>query len=154
MNVSDQSESIDLPAGGAYASAAGEPPPDARPRISPQCAGKCGCRGTDAGDAPADAESFVYAIGRVGAHFPSLAAEKEFAQASGRSDTAGRTDLQAFQAVLSRRENRYLIRKLCWVLSIQGVDTYILVPRDPSDFDLLIAAIRPVPSPADIDVVV
>ena len=43
--------------------------------------------------------SFVYAIGRVEARFPNLAAEKEFAQATGRTDTAGKTD----QADLPRR---------------------------------------------------
>lgn len=39
--------------------------------------------------APAD---FIYAIGRVAPRIPSLAVEKEFAQATGRSETAGLTD--------------------------------------------------------------
>jgi hypothetical protein len=98
--------------------------------------------------------SFVYAIGRVEARFPNLAAEKEFAQAGGRTDTAGKTDQQTFHAVLSRRENRYLTRQLCWMLTIQGLETYLLVPRDPADIDLLVEAIRPVPTPDDIDVVI
>lgn len=98
--------------------------------------------------------SYVYAIGRVEARFPNLAAEKEFAQATGRTDTAGKTDQQTFHAVLSKRENRYLIRQLCWVLTIQGLETYLLVPRDPADIDLLVEAIRPAPSPNDIDVVI
>jgi hypothetical protein len=97
---------------------------------------------------------YVYAIGRIDARFPNLAAEKEFAQATGRADTAGKTDRQAFHAVLSRRENRYLARQLCWVLSIQGLETYLLVPRDSSDLDLLVDAIRPAPGPNDIDVVI
>ena len=98
--------------------------------------------------------SFIYAIGRVEARFPNLAAEKEFAQATGRTDTARKTDQQTFHAVLSRRENRYLVRQLCWVFSIQGLDTYLLQPRDPADLDLLVEAIRPVPNPNDIDVVI
>lgn len=100
------------------------------------------------------APSFVYAIGRVEARFPNLAAEKEFAQATGRADTAGQTDQQTFHSVLSRRENRYLARQLCWVLTVQGQETYLLTPRDSSDIDLLIEAIRPAPSPNDIDVVI
>ena len=100
------------------------------------------------------AVSYVYAIGRVEARFPNLAAEKEFAQATGRTDTAGKTDQQTFHAVLSKRENRYLVRQLCWVLSIQGLETYLLRPRDPADIDLLVEAIRPAPSPNDIDVVI
>ena len=98
--------------------------------------------------------SFVYAIGRIEARFPSLAAEKEFAQATGRADTAGKTDQQTFHAVLSQRENRYLARQLCWVLTIQGLETYLLRPRDPADIDLLVEAIRPAPSPNDLDVVI
>lgn len=98
--------------------------------------------------------SFVYAIGRVEARFPNLAAEKEFAQATGRTETTGKTDQQAFHAVLSQRQNRYLVRQLCWVLTIQGLETYLLQPRDPADTDLLVDAIRPAPAPSDIDVVI
>src|SRR5262249_12439991 len=57
-------------------------------------------------------------------------------------------------AVLSQRENRYLARQLCWVLTIEGLETYILWPRDLRDFDLLVDALRPTPSPLDIDVVI
>jgi hypothetical protein len=46
------------------------------------------------------------------------------------------------------------VRQLCWVLTIQGLETYLLVPRDPADIDLLVEAIRPATSPNDIDVVI
>jgi hypothetical protein len=107
-----------------------------------------------AGTAASMPGSHVYTIGRVEARFPNLAAEKEFAQATGRTETAGQTDQQTFHTVLSKRENRYLVRQLCWVLTIQGLDTYLLQPRDPADIDLLVDAIRPAPSPNDIDVVI
>ena len=98
--------------------------------------------------------SYVYTIGRVEARFPSLAVEKEFAQATARGETAGKTDQQAFHAVLSERQNRYLARQLCWVLTIQGLETYLLQPRDPADIEMLLEAIRPAPAPQDIDVVI
>ena len=98
--------------------------------------------------------SYVYAIGQIQARFPRLSVEKEFAQATGRAETAGQTDQQAFYKVLSKPENRYLARQLCWVLTIQGLETYFLQPRDPADFDRLVEAIRPQPSPTDIDVVI
>src|SRR6266550_1979250 len=98
--------------------------------------------------------SYIYALGRVTPRFPSLAVEKEFAQATGRAETAGLTDRQALQSVLSQRSNRYLARQLCWVLEIEGLETYLLVPRDPADIDLLVEALRPQPSPLDLDVVV
>ena len=96
--------------------------------IAPQAGcGTCGCGAARVRIpmAPGCA-SYVYAIGRIEARFPNLAAEKEFAQATGRTDTAGKTDQQTFHAVLSKRENRYLVRQLCWVLTIQGLETYLL----------------------------
>jgi hypothetical protein len=98
--------------------------------------------------------SYVYALGRIEPRFPSLAIEKEFAQATGRAETAGLTDRQALRSVLAERANRYLTRQMCWVLTIEGLETYLLVPRDPVDIDLLLDALRPTPSPMDLDVVI
>jgi hypothetical protein len=119
------------------------PPPAEEEASCPTCS-----------DGTASPVSFVYALGNIEARFPNLALEKEFAQATGRTDTGGKTDQQAFHSVLSRRENRYLVRQLCWVLNIHGLETYMLHPRDTADFDLLVEAIRPVPSPNDIDAVI
>ena len=98
--------------------------------------------------------SHVYAIGRIEARFPRLSVEKEFAQVTGRAETAGQTDQEMFYNVLSKPENRYLARQLCWVLMIQGLETYLAQPRDPRDFDRLVEAIRPQPSSMDLDVVI
>jgi hypothetical protein len=98
--------------------------------------------------------SYVFALGRIEMRFPSLAVEKEFAQITGRTETAGLTDRQALHRVLSERRNRYLARQLCWVLTIEGLETYILVPRDPTDLDLLIEALRPTPRLGDVDLVI
>ena len=98
--------------------------------------------------------SYVYAIGRIEPRFPLPSVEKEFAQVTGRADTAGLTDRQAVQKVLSQRQNRYLARQLCWVMTVEGLDNYILLPRDPVDLDLLVEALRSTPSPLDLDVVI
>jgi PatG C-terminal len=98
--------------------------------------------------------SYIYALGRVEPRLPRLSVEKELAQVTGRSETTGLTDRQALHAVLSKRENRYLARKLCYVLTIEGLETYILQPRDPVDFDLLVETVRPAPRPTDVDVVI
>lgn len=126
----------------------------AHSHISPAMCASCGTTLADANDNGVAAPSYVFAIGRVEMRFPSLGVEKEFAQAAGRIDTKGLTDRKAIHAVLSERSNRYLIRHLCWVFTIQGMDTYILVPRDPADYDQLLEAVRPHPSPLDIDVVI
>lgn len=119
-------------------------PPLAKETPCPTCAG-----GT--GSMPI---SYVYALGRVEPRFPRLSVEKEFMQATGRTDTAGLTDRAALHKVLSERQNRYLARQLCYVLTIEGLETYILQPRDPVDLELLIDTIRPAPNPADVDVVI
>lgn len=98
--------------------------------------------------------NFVYTLGRVEPRFPRLALEKEFAQATGREATAGLTNRQALHEVLTQRQNRYLARQLCWVLTIEGLETYILVPHDPGDIEMLVEAIRSAPRPTDVDVVI
>jgi hypothetical protein len=122
--------------------------------LSPQACATCQAA-AELNSADQDAApSYVYALGRVEARFPRVSLEKEFAQVAGRADTKGKTDREMFQAVLSQRENRYLVRQLCWVMTIQGLDTYLLQPRDPGDFDLLLGALRPASNPLEIDVVI
>lgn len=100
------------------------------------------------------ANAYVYALGRIEPRFPSPGVEKEFAQVIGRAPTKGKTDREALKSVLSERENRYLARQLCWVLTLQGLETYLLTPRDPVDLDLLVEAVRGTPRPTDLDVVI
>jgi hypothetical protein len=129
--------------------------PSARSAGSLFMAQSCPTCGTGAAaNAQTAAANYVYAIGRIEARFPRQSVEKEFIQATGRAATAGLTDRQALQSVLSQRENRYLGRQLCWVMTIEGLETYIMVPRDPADLDLLVEALRPTPSPVDLDCVV
>lgn len=136
-------------------------PMTGRPRhvqsvLAQACAeGSCGA---DAG-AGADGESsnaypFVYAIGNIEIRFPSLGIEKEFAQASGRAATAGLTDQQALHSVMVQPHNRYLSRQVCWVMQIEGLDTYLLQPREAADFDLLMESVRANPGRQDLDVVI
>jgi PatG C-terminal len=109
------------------------------------------CSGNSGG---ASLPSFVYAIGSISPRFPLLSVEKEFAQATGRTATNGLTDRQVLHQVLTQSENRYLVRQLCWVMSIEGLETYILVPGNRSDADLLVDALRATPRVTDVDVVI
>jgi len=121
--------------------------------LSPQTCPNCGGAAGSNGGATAP-PTYIYAIGRIEPRFPRPSVEKEFAQATGRADTSGLTDRQAMQKVLSERQNRYLARQLCWVMTIEGLETYILTPRDPADLDLLVEALRSTPSPVDLDCVI
>ena len=116
---------------------------------------QCSTCGAPAEAKPANAgRSYVYALGRIEARFPTPGIEREFRQVAGRSPTEGLTDHQLLQAVLAERQNRYLARQLCWVFTIERLDTYALAPRDSADLDLLIDALRRAPDPADVDVVI
>jgi PatG C-terminal len=98
--------------------------------------------------------AYIYAHGQVEAQFPNLSVEKELAQVAGLSDYGGMTDRQVLKEVISARENRYLARSLCWIFAIEGLETYILYPRDPADWELLIDAFRAEPRRDDLDVVI
>jgi hypothetical protein len=111
----------------------------------PTCAGQGGAGGPNPNAAAAI--SYVYAIGRIEPRFPRLDTEKEFKQLTGSVNTKDLTDPQVLHTVLSNPESLYLVRQLCWVFSIQGLDTYLLVPRDSTDLSLLVESIRDEPSP-------
>jgi len=129
---------------------------DARPSDFPE-----GSHAQSATSSPvaenAQAESppdYIFALGRIVPRFPSLGIEKEFAQATGRADTNRLSDREALRTVLTDRVNRYLARQLAWVFTVEGQETYLLVPRDPADFELLIESVRPTPRATDIDVII
>lgn len=125
---------------------------DPQMTVLPQCGsgpGSCGCGGKGAA-----ADSFVYALGRIEPRFPRISVERELAQAIGRDQTSGLTDREALHRALSNPANRYLVRQICWVLSIEGLETYLLQPRNPVDYELLVEALRPTPRATDLDVVI
>jgi hypothetical protein len=127
--------------------------------VIPQVCSTCG---TPQGATPAmpparsnpASPSWVYALGHIEARFPSLAHEKEFAQAVGRDDTKGFTDRQVQHQVLSKPANRYLARQMCWVMTIEGLETYLLTPRDPADLEQLLEALRPHATGSDLTLVI
>jgi hypothetical protein len=141
------------PAEANHAPAAASTTGPATAAVTPQSCPTCGT--TPAANAGSTTPpAWIYAIGRIEPRFPKISVEKEFAQALGRDKTAGLTDRQALPAALSKPENRYLVRQLCWVMTIEGLETYILVPRDPADISLLVEALRPTPQPRDLDCVI
>ena len=143
-----------------HGEAPADPPPRAPALATPeeQALAPAHELGSGPGAAPLSGESpapaFVYALGQIEPRFPTLAVEKEFAQVAGQNDASGLSDRQALQSLLSEPGNRYLARQLCWVFTVEGLDTYILVPRVPGDVDLLVEAVRATPRRTDVDVVI
>ena len=126
--------------------------------------GSCGCGASGAGDQSvrvdsrddtpdvADSPRFIYAIGTIDARFPSVSVEKEFAQALASIDTANLTNREAMHKALSTY--RYLAREMCWVLRVEGLESYILLIRDHFDLALLVEALKPGDIATDRDIAV
>jgi hypothetical protein len=140
-----------IASGGAPALLTAAAGPDAR---QPKPCATCGAMPATAASPAASASSgYVYAIGQIEPRFPNISVEKEVYQASAQLGAKG-TDRAVLIKVLAAREFRYLARHVCWVLSVEGLETYILAPRDPADFALLTESLSPDPSPVDLDVIV
>jgi hypothetical protein len=121
----------------------------------------CGTAVSSTANQANDQLGYVYAMGRIKPEFPSAAVEKERNQVLKRElaeapqeKTKLKTEQAADRFVLSKRHNRYLAWQVCWVFSVKDVPTYILVPRDPGEIDLLVSAIRPGPDTDAVDVVI
>lgn len=110
----------------------------------------CDSCGGGAGAPDGKTKDFVYALGQVNVKFPNLSVEKEYMQVS--ANVKASSDRQRLIATL--KQNSYLARAMCWVLTIDGVDTYILQPRTYQDFDQLVNALAAEPTSEDHNVVV
>lgn len=101
--------------------------------------------------------SFVYAIGKIGFRFPNKSLEMELYQAIGQTPQGENKGLSKHEIdfkILTDPNYRYITRQLCWTLSIENLETYVLLPRDPLDIDQLAQALRPNPDVGDIDVLI
>lgn len=101
-----------------------------------------------------DDPSYVYALGQIDARYPSLGVEKEFDQVAALINTTGLTERQVLKRIISDQQNAYLLRSLCWLLLVQGLETYILAPRDPQDYAVLRDSYRESPTGEEVDVVI
>lgn len=120
--------------------------------VSPQACSTCGTAPA-ANGGMATAPPCIYVIGHIEPRFPLLSIEKEARQAIARGAASKDTDREIMAKLLRDPANKYLVRRLCWVLSVQGVETYILMPRD-GDYQPLIDAYRAEPNPGDLELVI
>ncbi len=87
-----------------------------------------------------DNKKFVYAIGKISIKFPDISLEKEFDQVRGIQKTSGKTDSETLYEVL--KNNLYIARDVCWILTIEGIATYILIPKNILDINDLIESLN------------
>jgi hypothetical protein len=103
--------------------------------------------------APVTPPACVYVIGHIEPRFPLLSIEKEARQVTARAGGSKDTDREVMAKLLRDKANKYIVRRLCWVLSVQGIETYIVMPQD-GDYQPLIDAYRAEPSPGDLELVI
>jgi hypothetical protein len=98
----------------------------------------------------------VTAVGIVSAVFPSLSVEKEFAQLLGQRDFKGFTDRETMYSILSKPENKYLARDMCFTHTPYNAGpspAYVLWPEQAEDRTLLVDTLSRSPSTSEFDVV-
>jgi len=108
-------------------------------------------------------QQYIYTVGRPQASFPSLSVEKEFFQAIPVADvgSSGKEfdisdevslkqlnldeNLQAnLYGVLSRPENFYIAREMCWhLVNTEGNESYTIIPTSNKRLNDLVTAIKP-----------
>lgn len=100
-------------------------------------------KGNGAENKAVEPPTYIYAIGKILVKYPNTSVEKELMMAAKELGVEGKTEEEIQYEVLSNPKFRYLRRMICWVMKIDGVETYIVVPRDIQDFDLLLETIAP-----------
>lgn len=122
--------------------------------VTPQASsGSCPTCAAAQGSPTMSPPTCVYVIGHIEPRYPLLSIEKEAMQAVSRAGATKDTDHQIMAKVLQDPNNKYIVRQLCWVLSVQGIETYILIPRD-GNYQPLVDAYRAEPNPGDLELVI
>ena len=134
----------------AHGTAEAPPPVSVTPQAS---SGNCPTCAAAQASPPMSPPTCVYVIGHIEPRYPLLSVEKEAMQAVSRAGATKDTDRQIMAKVLQDPNNKYLVRQLCWVLSVQGIETYILAPRD-GNYQPLVDAYRAEPNPGDLELVI
>jgi hypothetical protein len=67
---------------------------------------------------------------------------------------SGEANTQTLNQLLRRPASRYLVRQLCWILTIDNQEAYVLVPSDPADLLLLVNAVRADSDTEELDLVI
>ncbi len=91
----------------------------------------CGCSGST--------PNYVYAIGNIHPHFPSKGVEMEYKVAS---ESLGKAVTEYFE-ILSQKKYTYLANRICWVMNIGNMESYIIKPRSNKQLQDIIDTLKP-----------
>lgn len=85
---------------------------------------------------------YVYAVGCLFPVFPSESERKEFERVAAHLSLQTTSTVLPFYEVLSKPENFYLAKSLCWIFEIGGIKTYAVAPRDSTQLKTFISIIK------------
>jgi hypothetical protein len=103
----------------------------------------CGLGNTVANSTDNTSPAYFYGVGIITADFPSLNVEKEFYQAAPANAPNPPTQRILFD-ILSKSENLYLAREMCWKFVINGgVTSFLIKPKSEIELYSMISAIEP-----------
>lgn len=88
-----------------------------------------------------DTPSYIYALGRIQAQFPSSSVENLYKEVVFQKFGPDAQSKGLFE-VLSMPEHRFLAKKMCWVLAIDGIDYYLLDAKTPALLSAFIKALQ------------
>ncbi len=99
------------------------------------------------------AQGYLYAIGDIDPVFPSVDIEKEFNRVTVLSKSAAFDD-QLLYDILSRKQYRYIAAEMRWVMKINKVNSYLIIPRGAAELDVLINSLKQEPGKATCQAVI
>jgi PatG C-terminal len=85
----------------------------------------------------------VYTVGRLTAQFSTIGVQREFALLAEGAYQGGEVEVGLLREVLAHRDNAYLGRHLCWILTTQGIESISVVPRDDTEVARFLEVIAP-----------
>lgn len=86
--------------------------------------------------ASASERTLVYATGKLRPHFEDISLEHEIAHVAHHMAADGRLGDAKLHEVLSRPENRYLARKVAWIIDLDCGPSLFCVSSDPADVSM------------------
>jgi hypothetical protein len=78
--------------------------------------------------------NYVYAIGKIDFTFPDESIKRFYQNVSQAAGPQELTDRRLQHEILKEPQNKVIVRKLCWVLTVNQIPRYILSPNDPRDW--------------------
>ena len=100
------------------------------------------CCASCAAKAQVAPEQLIYALGRLDVRFPSLGLEHEFRQREAASPRTAGTPTRGERVHGVLGGNPHLARRLCYVLSVASVPSYVVVPSSSDVLTSMVEAVR------------